>query len=172
LNTSRQAAVSKLLEAENAGQRLKIGIIQGTLGRQGNPKPVEHVYEKLSERHECFIILMSEVIPAKLALFKDVDLWVQFACPRLSIDWGDAFTVPILTPYEAMWSVRNVPGPNYSRGSEEKGDCKDCSCKSNNGGGVQEYKGHPMDYYAHDSLGPHTPNFMLPKPPRVVAPKA
>lgn len=26
--------------------------------------------------------------------------WVQIACPRLSIDWGEAFSKPLLTPYE------------------------------------------------------------------------
>lgn len=26
--------------------------------------------------------------------------WVQVACPRLSIDWGEAFSKPLLTPYE------------------------------------------------------------------------
>lgn len=31
-----------------------------------------------------------------------MDAWVQVACPRLSIDWGQAFTTaPLLTPYEA-----------------------------------------------------------------------
>ena len=27
----------------------------------------------------------------QLARFKDVDAWIQIACPRLSIDWGYAF---------------------------------------------------------------------------------
>lgn len=26
--------------------------------------------------------------------------WVQIACPRLSIDWGAAFSKPLLSPYE------------------------------------------------------------------------
>jgi 2-(3-amino-3-carboxypropyl)histidine synthase len=34
-------------------------------------------------------------------LFDDVDAWVQIACPRLSIDWGYAFSKPLLNPYEA-----------------------------------------------------------------------
>lgn len=91
---------------------------------------------------------MSEVIPAKLALFKDVDCWVQFACPRLSIDWGSAFQVPVLTPFEAMWGSRNCSSANCCKPSAED----------------DKYEGHPMDYYAYDSLGPHTPNFMEAKP--------
>lgn len=157
LSSSRQSSVAPLMAAELSKKRLKIGIIQGTLGRQGNPKPVDHVYTKLSERHDCFIILMSEVMPAKLALFKDVDLWVQFACPRLSIDWGNAFETPILTPFEAMWGSRNC-GDGSKCSSSTTGEDKSSSC---------EYKGHPMDYYAYESLGPHTPNFMPAKPKAV-----
>jgi 2-(3-amino-3-carboxypropyl)histidine synthase len=80
---------------------------------------------------------MSEVTPAKLNLFKHVDAWVQFACPRLSIDWGSAFNVPLLTPYEAMWGLTKC---DKSR--------------------IKNYDTHPMDYYAYNSLGPHTPNFI------------
>jgi len=35
--------------------------------------------------------------------------WVQIACPRLSIDWGEAFSKPLLTPYEVS-SPRWVSG--------------------------------------------------------------
>lgn len=47
------------------------------------------------------VLLLSEIFPAKLALFTDVEAWIQVACPRLSIDWGYAFTAPLLSPYEA-----------------------------------------------------------------------
>lgn len=43
----------------------------------------------------------AEVSPAKLAaLSRGVDAWVQIACPRLSIDWGEGFMLPTLNPYE------------------------------------------------------------------------
>lgn len=35
--------------------------------------------------------------------------WVQIACPRLSIDWGEAFGKPLLTPYEVS-SPRCISG--------------------------------------------------------------
>jgi len=47
------------------------------------------------------VVLLSEIFPSKLALFGDIDAWVQIACPRLSIDWGYAFEKPLLNPYEA-----------------------------------------------------------------------
>lgn len=34
-------------------------------------------------------------------MFDDIDVFVQVACPRLSIDWGYAFNKPLLSPYEA-----------------------------------------------------------------------
>lgn len=33
----------------------------------------------------------------------------QIACPRLSIDWGEAFLQPTLTPYEALVALGVVP---------------------------------------------------------------
>ena len=33
---------------------------------------------------------------------RNVDCWVQIACPRLSIDWGGSYTKPLLTCYEAF----------------------------------------------------------------------
>lgn len=53
-------------------------------------------------------VLLSEVAPWKLALMEGVDAWVQIACPRLSIDWGEGFTKPTLTPYEALVALGEV----------------------------------------------------------------
>ena len=77
------------------------------------------------------VLLMSEIFPAKLNLIPSVEAWVQIACPRLSIDWGNAFSRPLLTPYELNVALKEV---------EWKQD-------------------YPMDFYAYDSLGPWTPNF-------------
>lgn len=108
------------------------GVILGTLGRQGNPDIMRRlrnqVKEKLNRNVVC--VLLSEVFPSKLDLFADVDAWIQTSCPRLSIDWGLAFSKPVLTPYEASVVVGDVPW-------QER---------------------YPMDFYARDSLGPWTPN--------------
>ena len=82
------------------------GLVMGTLGRQGNPDVLAH-FQRLLERRGCthLTILLSEVFPAKLALLSQgehgVQAWIQICCPRLSIDWGHAFTTPLLSPYEA-----------------------------------------------------------------------
>lgn len=51
-------------------------------------------------------ILLSELSPAKLALFNPhIATFIQTSCPRLSIDWGYAFDRPLLSPYETAVAV-------------------------------------------------------------------
>lgn len=77
------------------------GIILGTLGRQGNPAIVKRIMTLLRKNQKRFVlVLLSEVFPSKLDLFKHVDAWVQVACPRLSVDWGHHFAKPLLNTYE------------------------------------------------------------------------
>lgn len=107
----------------------KWGLILGALGRQGNPHTLTLIENHLNARGIPFVnLLLSEIFPGKLALFEDVDCWVQIACPRLSIDWGYAFPRPLLTPYEALVVLGGRSG------WEEKGI-------------------YPMDFYGKDGLG-------------------
>nr|NVI71077.1 putative diphthamide biosynthesis protein 1 [Cucujiformia] len=69
----------------------KFGVIMGTLGRQGNPKVVEYLQERLQKQGKAtVVILLSEIFPKKIDLFSNLEAFVQVACPRLSIDWGTA----------------------------------------------------------------------------------
>ncbi|XP_055513628.1 2-(3-amino-3-carboxypropyl)histidine synthase subunit 1 isoform X3 [Leucoraja erinacea] len=97
------------------------GLILGTLGRQGSPKIMEHLEAQLQALSVPYInVLLSEIFPDKLRLFQEVDAWVQVACPRLSIDWGKAFSKPLLTPYEAKAAE--------SVGAAVRGTCTDSKC--------------------------------------------
>lgn len=58
-------------------------------------------------------VLLSEVTPAKLEMMDHVDAWVQVACPRLSIDWGESFEKPTLTPYEAFVALGKARSAIY-----------------------------------------------------------
>lgn len=130
MKNNRKAAI------ESAKSAHKFGVILGTLGRQGSPKVLEYLEEKLRERKkEVVTILLSEIFPNKLKLFADIDAFVQIACPRLSIDWGTAFFKPLLTPYELVVVL------------EEAKWNSDCTSKT-----------YPMDFYANASLGSWTPN--------------
>ncbi|XP_055346743.1 2-(3-amino-3-carboxypropyl)histidine synthase subunit 1-like [Paramacrobiotus metropolitanus] len=122
-----------------AAKAKTFGIVWGTLGRQGSPKVLGTIENRLQSAGKRYIIvLLSEVFPGKLKLFHNIDAWVQIACPRLSIDWGMAFDKPLLTPYELTIALQGIHLP-------------------------AEY---PMDFYARNSLGPWTPNYAPPKEPR------
>ncbi|KAA8493828.1 2-(3-amino-3-carboxypropyl)histidine synthase subunit 1 [Porphyridium purpureum] len=117
--------------AVQSAQRAKrFGVILGTLGRQGSPKILSRITRVFREQKRCyFVILLSEISPTKLQALEHaggVDAWVQIACPRLSIDWGEAFTRPLLTVYEAMvalghveWRTRAYPMDYYSKDGAE-----------------------------------------------------
>ncbi|KAI1721423.1 putative diphthamide synthesis protein [Ditylenchus destructor] len=116
------------------------GLILGTLGRQGNMKVFEDVEKKLIASQKPFLkVLMSEIFSQKLATFASIDSWVQVACPRLSIDWGYSFNVPLLTPYELSAAL------DYTSFSTNK-------------------PAVPMDYYAYESAGPWTNNHIENRP--------
>lgn len=116
----------------DARRAKKWGLILGALGRQGNPHTMTMIEAHLRARAIPFVnLLLSEIFPGKLALMRDVECWVQIACPRLSIDWGYAFPRPLLTPYEALVALGQT--------KEWWGDGND---------GV-----YPMDFYAKDGLG-------------------
>jgi 2-(3-amino-3-carboxypropyl)histidine synthase len=126
---------------EQAASATCFGLIQGTLGRQGAPNVVHYLEQTMIEKQIPFIkVFMSEITPQKLSLFSGIDVWIQVACPRLSIDWGYAFPKPLLTPYEAAVVFGKTKKWNAD------------------GDGI-----YPMDFYARESLGPWTPNHQPPK---------
>ncbi|RMZ88148.1 hypothetical protein DV736_g4614, partial [Chaetothyriales sp. CBS 134916] len=113
-----------------ARRATKWGLILGALGRQGNPHILTMIENLLDQKGIPFVnLLLSEIYPAKLDMFHDVECWVQIACPRLSIDWARAFARPLLTPYEALVVLGGQQG-------WDQGD------------GI-----YPMDYYANNGLG-------------------
>ncbi|XP_015277363.1 PREDICTED: diphthamide biosynthesis protein 1 [Gekko japonicus] len=131
MQDSRKEAIRK------ASQASKWGLILGTLGRQGSPAILQHLESCLQALKRPFVrLLLSEIFPGKLQLFPDVEAWVQVACPRLSIDWGEAFDKPLLTPYEAAVALKHVAWQET----------------------------YPMDFYASQSLGPWTANHSSHRP--------
>jgi len=124
----------RIRSISDSQQAQSFGVIMGTLGRQGSPKVVDHLRKRLEElSKDAVVILLSEIFPKKLDLFSHLDAFVQIACPRLSIDWGLAFSKPFLTSYEMSVTLGDV-----------KWHTEDSS--------------YPMDFYASASLGPWTPN--------------
>ncbi|GIL88938.1 hypothetical protein Vretifemale_16848 [Volvox reticuliferus] len=145
-----RAVRRRVIEMACGAQRW--GVVLGTLGRQGNPSILATLERHLTAKGIPYtIILMSEVSPPRLAMFPDLDAFVQIACPRLSIDWGEAFSRPTLTPYEALVALDVVPGwwegaePQQQQG--QQGGIGLYTGASNAEGAMAPY---PMDYYAKD----------------------
>ncbi|KAJ6539108.1 putative diphthamide synthesis protein-domain-containing protein [Mycena capillaripes] len=116
------------------------GVILGTLGRQGSFKQLQAITTQLEASNTpipYIPILLSELSPAKLALFNPhISTFIQTSCPRLSIDWGYAFDRPLLSPYETAVAVGKAAG--WMSRDEDDADNK-------HGGG------YPMEFYATGS---------------------
>ncbi|ONH70009.1 Diphthamide biosynthesis protein 1 [Cyberlindnera fabianii] len=121
---------------DTARNAKKIGLVLGALGRQGNVNTLATLEKELTERGKTVVkIILSEIFPQKLAMFDDIDAFVQVACPRLSIDWGYAFNKPLLTPYEAMvmmekdrmWNKDYYPMDYYGKDGYGRGKVPDHS---------------------------------------------
>uniref|UniRef100_A0A8B9QAI1 2-(3-amino-3-carboxypropyl)histidine synthase subunit 1 n=1 Tax=Apteryx owenii TaxID=8824 RepID=A0A8B9QAI1_APTOW len=156
------------------------GLILGTLGRQGSPGILQHLESRLRALGRPYVrVLLSEIFPSKLQLFPDVDAWVQVACPRLSIDWGEAFSKPLLTPYEVR-SPRGRRGSAAGLRAEPRRRGMPQAAGSPRGASpprpapqaavalqdIEWQRTYPMDFYASQSLGPWTVNHASRQPQR------
>ncbi|ETE61757.1 Diphthamide biosynthesis protein 1, partial [Ophiophagus hannah] len=125
---------------------------QGQLPSSGRG-PQQHLESSLQAAGRPYTrLLLSEIFPSKLQLFPDVEAWVQVACPRLSIDWGEAFEKPLLTPYEVKGGAGDRKGTPPTQGLGAGGQAAVA---------LQQIKWqeiYPMDFYAGQSLGPWTVN--------------
>jgi 2-(3-amino-3-carboxypropyl)histidine synthase len=103
VNESTTPSISNTVTtAKAAADAQTFGIIMGTLGRQGNPAIVQRLCQVLRKHEKSyFVMLVSEITPVKLKLLPSIHVWVQVACPRLSVDWGQFLSdKPVLNPYE------------------------------------------------------------------------
>ncbi|GMH11284.1 hypothetical protein Nepgr_013125 [Nepenthes gracilis] len=147
MKRARMNAILKAREAKSWG------VVLGTLGRQGNPRILERLERKMVEKGLSWTpILMSEISSSRVSLFEDsIDAWIQIACPRLSIDWGEAFEKPLLNPFEAEIALGFIPGW-WER--ENSFGCRTGECCSRDNGvekdAVDNAADYPMDYYAQD----------------------
>lgn len=137
--SQRMDAISKSVQVMKTGGTF--GFVLGTLGRQGNEKVYDRMIERLKKHSscKCIKVLLPEVVHNTLQAFKSIDIWVQIACPRLSIDWGASFTTPLLNPYEFAQSIKLLKNQNDNLDAKVE-------------------KAYPMDFYAKCSRYDHTPN--------------
>ncbi|KAI5179474.1 2-(3-amino-3-carboxypropyl)histidine synthase [Pancytospora epiphaga] len=115
----RKAEISRALNGR------KIGVILGSLGRQGNKVIMDNVISKLkSKNFQIYRIVVDEINESILDRFDFIDAFVQISCPRLSIDWGACYRKPLLSPFELFYdgeyqmdyysSEGSAPWKNYN----------------------------------------------------------
>jgi 2-(3-amino-3-carboxypropyl)histidine synthase len=162
MRAARRAAIAAAAAAP------RWGLVLGTLGRQGNPRILDTVRAAVEARgREHVSVLLSEVTPPKLAALRHIDAFVQVACPRLSIDWGEGFDRPTLSPYEALVALGAVPG--WWEGEGASGAAAGASGASGASGADADAEvarqPYPMDYYSRDG-GVWSSSYHKKPPPR------
>lgn len=79
MKSNRQKQIQKSLNSSANSQSSisnNYGLILSTLGRQGSPKIMQNLIDKLNEhKKNSFIVLMSEIFPNKLKLFENQIDW-------------------------------------------------------------------------------------------------
>lgn len=139
----RSKAVRIAKDLLTSSSQATIGFLLGSLGRQGSRSVFDSLKNKVKKQAphiQVVNFVIPEISPVVLNAFgPSIDVWVQVACPRLSIDWGDGFVdKPLLTPFELNVALDAVPcNVNFL---------------------ISQEKEYPMDFYASDSLGDWTPS--------------
>ena len=92
----------RILSVEKFKEAKKIGIIIGVKTGQvfGVYKDLIDKFEKAGKK--VFLITMSEFSPDKLTNFREVNAFVELACPRIAIDDFARYNKPIITFREAL----------------------------------------------------------------------
>ena len=140
---SKAVKIAKDLLMSSSSTPMTMGFLLGSLGRQGSRAVFDSLRNKVlkaAPKVNIVNFVIPEINPVTLNAFgPSIDVWVQVACPRLSIDWGDGFVdKPLLTPFELNVALDSVPASvNFL---------------------VSPVKEYPMDFYASDSLGDWTPS--------------
>ena len=152
-NASVTKAISTTLRNQQEGKGV-VGIILGTLGRQGNPAVLDKI-RNLLRRHNLrsFVLLLSEIFPSKLDMFGGIDFWVQVACPRLSVDWGHHFSRPVLSPYEFFVCFKEAKSESGKFMDTNVDVTYENSSASGLNDDKEEQKNNDKNYYPMDFYG-------------------
>lgn len=139
------------------------GVILGTLGHQGNPHILARLTKSLEKARKTVIpFLMAELSPQKLQRMAPyVDVWVQIACPRLSIDWAsreyeqamgltEDEVRPVLTPYECLVAIGETPWQARYLSSNISGVAEQAAADHEDEERHHDRYKYPMDYYSNE----------------------
>lgn len=112
----RKAIVARAALAE------KFGVLISTKVGQRRFKLAKRLVKILKQRgRKACLLAVDEVTPEKIGNF-GLDAFVCVACPRIPIDDAERFDKPILTPFEAMAMLGEVPFEPYRMDQVRQGD--------------------------------------------------
>lgn len=117
-------AIELTKEAVCGRGKTPVGIVFGTMGRQGSEAVLRALRRALDELSVPYLVVgLSEVLPQLLFPFQAA-YWVQLACPRLSFDWGEDYreaNLLVLNAFEAFEVLRALRVSRASRHAEARG---------------------------------------------------
>jgi 2-(3-amino-3-carboxypropyl)histidine synthase len=95
----------------------RIGVIMGLKSSQMNLALARRIRELLEQSgYSAILLCTTEVIPATLESFTDLEAFVEIACPRISTDDQERYLRPILNPEEVMVALGKKSWENYTKG--------------------------------------------------------
>ena len=106
----RWAAICEAKEAERFG--ILIGLKSGQK-RMPRALRVKEDLEKGGKR--ATLLALREIIPERLMQFPSVEVFVNTACPRISLDGTSRFRKPVLTPSETLVALGEMDWEDLCR---------------------------------------------------------
>ncbi|EPR80131.1 Diphthamide biosynthesis protein 1 [Spraguea lophii 42_110] len=108
---NRKGQIKEFYDSKN------IGIIYSILGKQGNPKILKNIVNKLQDKNIYKFYLYE--IKSDITSLPYIDAFVQISCTRLSVDWGTSFSKPMINPFEVFWENDEYKMDFYSKEKNE-----------------------------------------------------
>lgn len=103
----RETIIRRRYAAINKAKNARVfGVILGTKPGQHDPAGALSLKEEINRQgRRATIIVVDEISPESLENFREVEIFVNTACPRLAIDDTERITKPILSPREALVAI-------------------------------------------------------------------
>ncbi|MBS7643498.1 diphthamide biosynthesis enzyme Dph2 [Candidatus Bathyarchaeota archaeon] len=106
----RWATISKAREMKN------FGVLLGVKVGQKNYREATSIKNQLLKAgKEAVILSVREITPEILMAFKDIEAFVDTACPRVAIDDAARFQKPVLTPEEVKVMLGKIDWGAYAK---------------------------------------------------------
>ncbi|MEG3224719.1 MAG: diphthamide biosynthesis enzyme Dph2 [Methanobacteriales archaeon Met13] len=91
----RFAKITRAMDAK------KWGILVSSKDGQNRLEMARILKEKIEDRgHEAYLILLENIRSELLMAFRDIDVFLVTACPRIAIDDAQIYEKPLITPHE------------------------------------------------------------------------